>query len=106
LSRSDDEGFAQAVKRNARLVFDYAAASGQMTQEVIDVVSDCYFQAARSLAVLNWEAAKAVDRERRDLNLRPYPRMPRHFRLLSRSIGYLPAERVALLWRRLRAVAG
>lgn len=95
LSKQDDVAFSMAVRRNARMVLEFAAREGQLTREVVDSVSNCYFQTTRALFQKDRDRFREVLSEMKGLNLNLIPQGPAHFRFLAQVFGYELAEEIA-----------
>ncbi len=95
LSKQNDIAFSMAVRRNARMVLEFAAREGQMTREVVDSVSNRYFQTTRALFQKDRHKFREVLSEMKELNLNLLPQGPTHFRFLAQVFGYELAEEIA-----------
>ncbi len=102
LSQRDPNEFIDSCVLNAQLVEEHYRANGGLTVEAKAVVGASYFQAARYYAEHDAQAFERMVRQLERLQPHFVPLGPAHLRLLSRLIGYRRAERVAVLYRRIK----
>jgi glycosyltransferase involved in cell wall biosynthesis len=102
LSRRNPREFIEGCVRNARMVEAYFRSNGQLTPQRAHVLASIYFQGARYFAATDKREFETLVKKIESLIPNFVPSSPLRLRWLSRLIGYRRAERIAVLYRRLK----
>jgi glycosyltransferase involved in cell wall biosynthesis len=102
LSKSSQRDFIEACVRNAKYAEIYLKAQSQRNNALVDAITDVYFSAARFYAEHDPARFQAILADINRLNPKFLPASPRKLRLLSQIIGYPPAERLAVVYRKFK----
>lgn len=102
LSKSNQTDFIEACVRNAKYAETYLRAQPQTNKALVEAITDVYFLAARFYAEHDPARFDAVLSDIKSLNPKFLPTSPRKLRLLSQIIGYPPAERLAVTYRKIK----
>jgi glycosyltransferase involved in cell wall biosynthesis len=105
LSRSVSREFIEGCIRNASMAEAYWRGKNSLTADRADLVASIYFQAARYFASRDKNRFDAIVDQIGNLSPRVIPQGPRHLKYASRIVGYRRAERLAVLYRRIKALA-
>lgn len=102
LSKTNQVDFIEACIRNAKYAESYLKAQPQGNKALTEAITDVYFLAARFYAEHDPARFHAVLSDIMALSPKFLPASPKKLRLLSQIIGYPPAERLAVKYRRFK----
>jgi glycosyltransferase involved in cell wall biosynthesis len=103
LVADNKQAFIEGCVRNARMVERYARKNEALTDPLRAQLIRVYFQGTRYYAGRDRERFSEIWSRIRDLNPDAHPDQPAHLRMASKILGYPVAERVAVLYRRLKS---
>jgi hypothetical protein len=110
LSTNNVVSFWDGVARNAALTESWARAKAHaeakvLPDQMVEVIADCYRQAARNFAGRDWARFDAVVERLKNLVGSVAPKGPFALRVLSNFVGYKNAERVAIAYREIKQIS-
>jgi len=110
LSTNGPVSFWDGVVRNAALTESWARAKAKaeakaLPEQMVEVIADCYRQAARAFAGRDWTRFDAVVERLKNLVGSVVPKGPFALRALSNFVGYKNAERVAVAYRKIKQIS-
>ncbi len=106
LSKSNQRQFVEACIRNAKLVERHVRTSGSGDAKTIDAIVDVYYGGTRYFADHDWNRFEEIVCDIEALRPGFVPKAPARLKMLSRIAGYRGAERLAVLYRRSKSLAG
>ena len=102
LSKSNDSGFIDACVRNAKSAETQLTGKRKDDEALVAAIVEVYFSAARFYAEHDETRFEKIVSDIAVLYPHFLPAAPRRLRLLSRLIGYVRAERLAVAYRKLK----
>jgi teichuronic acid biosynthesis glycosyltransferase TuaG len=110
LSTNNVVSFWDGVVRNAAFAESWArekthAEAKVLPDQMVEVIADCYRQAARNFAGRDWARFDAVVERLKNLVGSVAPKGPFALRALSNFVGYKNAERVAIAYRGIKKIS-
>jgi glycosyltransferase involved in cell wall biosynthesis len=105
-SKISQRKFIDSCVKNAKLAEHHVHSSGLDAPRVVEAIVDVYYAAARCYAGLDWTRFEEIVSDIEALNPKLLPKSPRKLRILSRITGYRMAERLAVLYRRVKPFGG
>lgn len=105
LSRSSTTGFIEGCMRNARMAEGYWRAENGLTADRAELLTSIYFHGARYFASRDKGRFDAIVDQIGAVSPQVIPQGPRHLKYASRVVGYRRAERLAVLYRRIKELA-
>jgi glycosyltransferase involved in cell wall biosynthesis len=102
LSKSNQANFIEACLRNAKSAEAYLKTQPQGNEALVEAIIEVYFSTARFYAEHDPARFREMLSDIKTLNPKFLPTSPKKLRHLSQIIGYPPAERLAVAYRKLK----